>query len=65
MSNPNFIKIHPAVLELKHADRCRTCRTSPIIVHFVYTMQRMHNTHKNKNNNNNTDDDDDGLNAII
>jgi hypothetical protein len=43
-SIPNFIQIHPAVLKLKHEDRDKqTDITSPICIHFMRIMQRMHN----------------------
>jgi hypothetical protein len=43
-SIPNFIQIRPVVLELNHVNR-HTDRTSPICVHFMHIMQRMHKNH--------------------
>jgi hypothetical protein len=42
MSMPNFIQIHPFILELNHANR-QTDMTSVICVNFVCIMQRTHN----------------------
>jgi hypothetical protein len=50
MSNPNFIKINPVVLELKHRTN-REDRTKSMIVHSTHIVQKVHN-HKNNNNNN-------------
>jgi hypothetical protein len=39
-SIPNFMKIHAAIVELKHADRQkRTDSMSPICLHFMHNVQ--------------------------
>jgi hypothetical protein len=38
-----FIKISPAVLELKHAGKVQTDTTIPVCVHFALIVQRIDN----------------------